>query len=333
MERNRIVTPLSRRTFVRQSGLLAGGALLAAKAADAAPATAISATLPKRTLGRTGLEVSALALGTWPSGMCRDITIEQVDVIVNEAIDSGITLIDTARNYGKAEEGIGRALGPRRDRVILTTKVWADDANGARTSFERSLRTLRTDHVDILYLHSVGNRDLERALGPDGAIDYLVKQKKAGKCRFLGISGHSKVADFQRLIEPGVIDVVMMAMNFVDRYTYRFEQQVLPLAQKHKMGIACMKVFGGIKGGFGAAGGPNPGAEMTESMMELAVRYAMGLPGIGTLVIGVHTPAQLRRNAEWVRGYRPLSSEEHATLEKVGRQLAGKWGEHYGPVA
>lgn len=321
--------PLSRRSFVRLSGLLAGGALLAAQELPAA----VENTLPKRTLGRTGLDVSALALGTWPCGMCREVSIEQVGDIVNEAIDRGITLIDTARNYGKAEEGIGRALGQRRDRVVLTTKVWADDANAARTSFERSLRTLRTDHVDILYLHSLGNRNLDQVLGSDGALDYLAKQKAAGKCRFLGVSGHSKVAEFRRIIETGLVDVVMVAMNFVDRYTYRFEELVLPIAQRRNLGIACMKVFGGIKGGFGAAGGPNPGAEMGEAMMDLAVRYAMGLPDVATLVIGVHTIAQLRRNVELVAGYRPLSAEEQATLDKVGRQLAGKWGEHYGPVA
>ena len=78
--------------------------------------------------------------------------------IVREALDQGINFIDTAHNYGNAEEGIGKALGKRRDQVFLTTKVWADDADQARQSLEESLRALKTEYVDLVYLHSMGDR-------------------------------------------------------------------------------------------------------------------------------------------------------------------------------
>ena len=152
-----------------------------------------------------------------------------------------------------------RVLGSHRDEVFLTTKVWADDASEARESLEESLRILRTEHVDLVYLHSVGNRDVEKAMSPDGALAYLWKQKEAGKIRFVGISGHSMVENFMPILETGQIDVVMMAMNFVDRHTYGFEDKVLPVANRHQVGVACMKVFGGMRGGLRRGRRPESG--------------------------------------------------------------------------
>ena len=162
---------------------------------------------------------------------------------------------------------------------------------------------------------------------------YLLRQKEAGKTRFVGISGHSKVKAFVPIIETGNIDVVMMAMNFVDRHTYAFEEKVLPVAIRHNVGVACMKVFGGIRGGFGVADGPNPGPQMDPRYIKQAIRYAMGLPGVATLVIGPHTIGQLRQNVEMVSSYQPLTDEERLELSELGRRLATQWGEHYGPVA
>ena len=323
---------LSRRKFLQEASVLGGGALLLEKGTARAAATARTDTLPRRVLGKTKQEVTALALGTWPCGRSETVDTPGVAAVVNEALELGINFIDTAHNYGNAEEGIGKALGKRRDEVFLATKVWADDAEQARISFEESLRALRTDHVDLIYLHSLGNRDVTQATGADGALTYLLRQKKAGKTRFVGISGHSRVETFVPVIQSGEIDVVMVAMNFVDRYVYGFEQKVLPVAVKHNVGVACMKVFGGIRGGFGVAGGPNPGPQLNTKFLEQAVRYAMGLPGVATLVIGPHTVEQLRQNVRFVSNYRPLSDEQQAELAEIGQQMAEQWGEHYGPV-
>lgn len=278
----------SRRSFLQGASALGGsGALLLSRGHGGyAQDTTTTQTLPRRVLGKTKQRVSALALGTWPCGRSEDVDMRGVSALVNEALDLGINFIDTARNYGKAEEGIGKALGKRRDEVFLTTKVWADDADEARRSLEESLRVLQTDHVDLVYLHSVGNRDTEQARAADGALTYLLSQKESGKTRYVGISGHSKAKDFVSILETGQIDVVMMAMNFVDRYIYGFEQKVLPVANRLNVAVACMKVFGGIRGGFGAADGPNPGPEMDSRHIQRAIRYAMGLPGVATLVIG-----------------------------------------------
>ncbi|MCA9264973.1 MAG: aldo/keto reductase [Planctomycetales bacterium] len=325
---------LPRRRFLQGAGALGGGLLLLERAGLAvADDSTDTLPMPQRILGKTNQKVSALALGTWPCGRSDTVDTNAVAAIVNEAIELGINLIDTAHNYGNAEEGIGRALGGKRKNVFLTTKVWADSVEQAQASLDESLRALKTDYLDLVYLHSMGDRDVEQAGGDDGALTYLLKQKDAGKIRFVGLSGHSKVARFVPIIESGQIDVVMVAMNFVDRHIYGFEDTVLPAARKHNVGVACMKVFGGIRGGFGAAVGPNPGPQMDSQWLELAVRYAMGLPGVATLVIGPHTLDQLRANVRMVKNYQPLTDEQQAELQTVGRQLAAQWGEHYGPVA
>lgn len=322
-------TDVSRRLFLQGAGAVGASSLLTSREAVAKPTTS---TLPKRVLGRTQQQVPILTLGTWPCGRSSDVDVAAVEKLTRAALDMGVTMVDAARNYGKAEEGIGRGLKGRRDEVFLTTKVWADTAKEAQTSLEQSLKLLGTDHVDLLYLHSVGNRDTKQVMADDGALPYLLKQKEKGTARFIGLSGHSRVESFLPLIKTGHFDVIMMAMNFVDRHTYGFETKVLPAAREQKMGIVCMKVFGGMRGGFAAADGPNPGPEMQTRMLQQAIRYALDLPEVASLCIGPHTVEQLRRNVEFVKNYTPLSAEERDELVSLGKQLSKRWKDHFGPV-
>ena len=137
---------------------------------------------------------------------------------------------------------------------------------------------------------------------------------------------------FLPLIRSGKIDVIMVAMNFVDRHTYAFETKVLPAAREQEMGIVCMKVYGGMQGGFAAASGPNTGPMIQSKMKQLAVRYALGLPGVASCVIGPHTLEQLRENAQLVQDYQPLSEGEFTELMAEGKRLASIWKDHFGPV-
>lgn len=325
--------PLSRRSFLQGVG---GGAMLVHSGVSAPAADSATAhDLPRRVLGKTKLEVSALTLGTWPCGKCDAMDTPQVEALVREALDLGINYIDAARAYDNAEEAIGKAVRGRRDKVVLATKVWADTAEEARASFEESLKLLQTDYVDLLYLHSMGDRDAEKVMASDGSLNYILQQKKAGKARFVGLSGHCRPEAFVPVIETGDLDVVLMAMNFVDRHTYGFEKKVLPAAQKQGMGIACMKVFGGMLGGFEVADGPDTGPQMgkREGLLRTAIRYSLGLPDVATLVVGCHTVQQLRQNVQWVKEFQPLNETEQNRLAELGRRLAPKWGPRFGPVA
>jgi hypothetical protein len=294
--------------------------------ADAAP------PLPRRVLGRTGLSITCMTLGTAPAGIAKTITPPQVARVVNEAIDLGVNSVDTSPKYGNAEEGVGLALGRRRKDVVLATKIWADDVPDAETKLAASLATLKTDYVDLLYFHHLGDRDVEKARKADGVFTWLLKQKQAGKCRFVGISGHNLAGRFPDFLETGEVDVILVALNFADRHTYGFEEKVLPLAQKHNTGIVAMKVFGGPDPATGSWGSPDAKPNVGTERVELAIRYALSLPGVATANLGVHTVEQVRQNVEFVRKFRPLSDDEQKTTVELGKKLAADWGPHFGPA-
>jgi len=327
---------ISRRTFVRQSSLLAGGVLLGSGAATsvaAEPAVAVPAgPLPQRTLGRTGVSVTTLTLGTAPCGFGKGIMPPQIAEIVNAALDEGITSIDTAPAYVKAEEGVGLALGKRRKDVFLATKVAADTLEEAEKSLSKSFELLKTDYFDLIYYHHLGGRQIKGAMEPGGVFDWLVKQKKAGKFRFLGVSGHNLPGRFPAFLESGEVDVLLTIVNFVDRHTYGFEETILPIAQKHNIGIVAMKVFGGARKSTGGYANPKGPAELDEKHLELAVRYSLSTPGVCTLNIGVQNIEQVRKNVAMLKSFQPLPTEQYQDAVKLGASLASQWGEHFGPA-
>jgi predicted aldo/keto reductase-like oxidoreductase len=323
---------ISRRAFVRQTGVVAGGALLGASAGVSAGAAASSpGEIARRVLGKTGVPLTILTLGTAPCGFAKPHSPENVARCVNAAIDLGINAIDTAPAYDVAEQGVGMALGKRRKDVFLSTKVMADEVPEAEKILANSLRVLKTDYVDLAYFHSVGDRKVEIALDPDGVLTWLVKQKKAGKIRFVGISGHNRPPKYVKLLESGEVDVLLTVVNFVDRHTYNFEDKVLPAARKHNVGIVAMKVFGGAKGG--KYEDPNGSCELDSQYLELAVRYSLGVPGVATLDVGAHNVDQIRKNVAMVKKYKPLSAQEQEKASRLGRQLAAQWKLHFGPIA
>jgi len=329
---------LTRRSFVQKTGLLAGGVLMGAGVAPDGGSSAVAAAVdqsdvPRRTLGKTDVPITTYTLGTAPCGFSEHVSVKDIADIVNAAIDLGVTSIDTARRYAKAEEGVGLGLGRRRKEVFLATKVFADTIEEAEECFSTSLKLLKTDYVDLAYFHNLGVRDMDRALEPDGVFPWMIKQKKLGKARFLGLSGHNLPHRFARFIETGDVDVLLCAINFVDRHTYNFEEKVVPLAKKHGLGIVAMKVFGGMGAGMKAYTGPPGPPLVPEQHVESAVRYALGIPGVTTVNIGVHSADQVRKNVEMVKRYRRLSSNEQTALADLGKQLSKEGGEHFGPVA
>jgi hypothetical protein len=325
---------ISRRSFVGQAGKLAGVGALGAEAdcwsALAGPA---GDKLPRRVLGRTKLEVTCMTLGAAPCGIASDVSVEEVSQIVNLALDLGINFIDTSPKYGKSEEGIGQALGQRRTEVILATKVGADTIAEAEQSLGNSLKTLKTDYVDILYFHHLGDRLVKQARNPDGVFTWLLKQKQAGKCRFVGLSGHNLPGRFVPFLESGEVDVILVAVNFVDRHTYDFEEQVLPIASRHKAGVVAMKVFGGPDPKSGSWNTRKAKPMVGEANLELAIRYALSVPGVATVNLGVHTAEQLRHNVQLVKRYHELSAGEKEAAAKLGKEMAAQWGPHFGPAA
>lgn len=205
---------VSRRNFVRQAGLLAGAVTLGAEGVAALGAEppaqslppATPGGLPCRILGRTHVPLCMFTLGTAP---CGSFPPPKIAELVNAALDEGITAVDTSEMYHNSQEGVGLALGKRRKDVFLSTKVFANTIADAEKSLAKSIKLLKTDYFDVLYYHGLGNLDISRAWEPDGVFTWLLKQKKAGKCRFVGVSGHNLAARFPRFLASGEVDVVL----------------------------------------------------------------------------------------------------------------------------
>ena len=287
--------------------------------------------LPKRVLGRTKEKLTILGLGTAPVGE-GPIDVQQGIRIFAEAIERGVTYIDTARIYGNAEEILGHIIPKRRDKLFIATKVSTHTADEAERSLSESLRRLKIDHLDLVYIHSIGSKKIDRVLGKGGALEYLMKQKETGKIRFIGISGHNRPSNFVRMLKTNQIDVVMCVMNYADRNIYDFESKVLPEAKKRNVGCVAMKVYAGIKGGFRNHRSGYVGCATEAARLPHALAYALDLPGVSVAVVGPYTVEQAVQNVEFARKYVPLSKEQRHALLEYGKKLATNLGPRYGPV-
>lgn len=324
---------ISRRAFVRQTGMAAGAAVLGTQAAVAAAPPAareapplVPGGFPRRVLGRTNSPITTFTLGTAPCGF---LPPAEIAPLVRTALDEGVTAVDTSERYGNSQEGVGLALGKRRAEVFLSTKVFANTIEDAEKSLSTSLRLLKTDCIDLLYYHGLGNLNIERAFESDGVFTWLVKQKKAGKCRFLGCTSHNLPGRFAKFLETGEVDAILVTLNFVDCHTYDFEQRVLPLARKHGAGVVAMKVYGGGAGLNYKRPGP---AHLDLQYIPQSLRYVLSLPDVASANLGCSSADQVRDNARMAREFVPLSADEAASLQTVGRRLAAEWGPYLGPV-
>lgn len=320
----------SRREFLQRTALAGAGLAVGASQVTAGQGT--GSELPTRLLGRTGAKVTILGLGTAPIGEARGDMAEAVKIF-SEVIDRGVNYVDTARIYGIAEEALGQVLATRRDKVFLVTKCWTDSGEQAQRMFEESLRMLKTDHVDLVHIHNVGNKNLDKALASDGILEYLLKQKQAGKTRFIGMSGHERPPQFLKMLETDQIDVVMGVMNYADRNIYDFEGKVLPECRKRNVGVVAMKVYAGIKGGFPNHRKAWVGCNTPPERMGNALAYALDLEGVSVANVGPFTMEQAIRNVELAKQYKPLTDIERQDLLAYGKELAATLGPRYGPVA
>lgn len=278
--------------------------------------------LPKRLLGKTGVEVTCLALGG-VVGMQRPPAEFDSAELANAAIDMGIHYFDTAPAYNKtqSETNYGRVLATRRKEVFLATKTGDRTYDSAMRSVEASVKRLQTDHVDLLQIHGLGAKeDLERLGKPDGVYTALLKLRDQKVTRFIGVTGHDSADIMVRAIEMYEFDTILTTFNPTAKRR-PFAEKVLPVARKKKMGILLMKVMGGGNGAL-CVGNPikNDGASNHDDAPKQAdattlIRYALGLP-ITVAIIGMGSLDQLRENVRAARDFAPLNEAERKELEK-----------------
>ena len=319
---------ITRRDFLKRTACSGAGLAVAASGdlpADETP------ELPRRVLGRTEEKVTVLGLGTAPIGE-GPIGTQEAAKIFGAVMDRGVNYIDTARSYGNAEEALGLLVPQRRDRLFLVTKLWTDSGATAEKLLNQSLRTLKVDHLDLVHIHHIGGKDVDKVLAKDGILEYLLREKKAGKLRFIGMSGHANPSRFLRVLETGQIDVVMAVMNYADRNTYNFEGRVLPVCRKQNVGVVAMKVYAGIKGGFPNHKKAHVGCNTKPELLPKAMAYALDLEGVSSAIVGPYTLEQGIQNVALARRYRPLTKGERERLLAHGKELAPTLGTRYGPA-
>ncbi len=216
-----------------------------------------------RTLGRTGLEVSAVSLGAWEIGRAVTLTFDGLGTIphgwgsvddsaslrlIAQCRDAGVNFIDTAPIYGDghSEEVIGRALEGSRDAWIVCTKgghgategkAWSDFGREKLVwQMDESLRHLRTDYVDIYLLHNPTDGDIAHG----ECLEVIEEFRQQGKARFVGVSIGPNEMGID-LMRRGVVDVLQQAVSIINPAP---AEALLPAAVTHNVGIVARGVFG-----------------------------------------------------------------------------------------
>ncbi len=236
-----------------------------------------------RPLGRTGVHVSKLCLGTMMFGAWGNTDHDDSIRIIHRALDSGINFVDTADVYsaGESEEIVGKALKGRRDDVVLATKFWGpmgEDVNRRGVSrrwiiaeVEDSLRRLDTDWIDLYQMHRpVPDTDIDETLG---ALTDLVQQ---GKVRYIGSSSFSagQIVEAQWTARERRLERFRTEQPPYSILVRGIELDVLPTASRHGMGILTYSPLAGgwLSGRWSAEATPTSPARR-----RLVARFDMSL--------------------------------------------------------
>ncbi|HXA25424.1 MAG TPA: aldo/keto reductase [Acetobacteraceae bacterium] len=291
------------------------------------------ADLPKRELGRTGLQVTMLGYGAMElrgAPRARDTTDAQAETILNAVLDAGINYIDTSIDYGVSEERIGRYIAHRRSEYYLASKcgclVGAPAVRGQRSphvftrdniiaGVEQSLIRMKTDYLDVVQFHISPS---QQTLEENGALDAVMELKEAGKVRFIGMSG--TLPHLKDHIAMGVFDVFQIPYSAMERE----HEAIIAAAANAGAGIV-------IRGGA-AKGAPSEGKQAglqwerwqaanlddllgDMTAMEFILRFTFTNPDLDTTIVGTANPAHLRANVEVLR-QGPLPADLYAEAKR-----------------
>ncbi len=308
---------MSRRKFLKGTavlgGALASGALLTRSAASEIPE---ATGMRYRTLGRTGLKVSEIGFGAYP--------LDDPDVLLY-ALDRGINYVDTSHCYrgGSSERAIGRALKGRRDKFVLTTK-WCPHHIGEPAKkavflkmLDSSLQRLQTDHVDIVLNHEVGHnsdgRGLERLQNPE-IFEAWETARRAGKARFMGVSGHDPdlMEVMQHAVGSGKFDVLLCRYSFLD---YPDQDKLIANAHERGAGFIAMKTLAGAKGAD-----LDKFKDRYTTFKQAALKWVLANRRISNLVISINGKRQVDEYA--VASGQPMTRADLAILEEYAETFS-----------
>ena len=316
-------------------------------------------------LPKTSTNVSQISLGTLTFGG----QTNEADsfAIMDYATDKGINLLDTADvyNYGVSEEVVGKWMQGRRSKVLLASKVGQqmgqhpNDTGLSRrhilASVEESLKRLRTDYIDIYYMHAPDHlTDIEETLG---TMNDLVR---CGKIRYPAVSNYAawQIADMLHICDKRAYVAPVITQNVHNLITRGVEAELVPFLKEHKIGMTTYQpIAAGLLTGKHKPGTPDENtrfasnkshhnrywsqenfgavealagiaAQHGHSLLELAMKWCVGAPGVTSVIVGASKLEQLRANIDATQGA-PLDKEAFAACDEVWRQLAGNRFAYY----
>ena len=195
----------------------------------------------RRALGKTGEELSVVGFG---GIVVKDETPAAAARLVATAFEErGVNYFDVAPNYGNAQERLGPALAPYRDRCFLACKTTMRKAAEAERQLQESLRLLRTEHLDLYQFHSVKTEDdVQQIRGPGGALETFVRARERGLVRFIGFSAHTEYAA-HALMDAFAFDTILFPINWVTWNERGFGPTVVEKAVEKGLGVLALKAL------------------------------------------------------------------------------------------
>ena len=250
-----------------------------------------------RVLGKTGLKISRLGFGGIP---IQRIDAEGTKVLMYQLKAAGVNFIDTARGYTVSEEYLGYALESIREDFVIATKSMSRDRGGMAKDIETSLKNLRTDYIDLYQMHNISPEDLDKAMGPGGALEALQEARAAGKIGHIGLTSHS-LDTFKKALDLDWVETIMFPYNIVETQA---EALIHQCAQKN-IGFICMK--------------PLAGGAIEDA--TLAMRFCCANPDVTVVIPGMAEEKEIDQNIAACNDLSPLSAEEKAAINDVRSTL------------
>ena len=290
--------------------------------------------MEKRHFGKTDMQVSVLGFGGAEIGF-QGATPSTVNQLRNSALDAGLNVIDTAECYVNSEELIGTAVSGRRKEYYLFTKCGHPEGMGKEDwrpqslleSIERSLRRLKTDHLDLIQLHSCSEAELRKG----DVIAALENAREKGYARYIGYSGDSQAARYA--IECGRFDTLQTSVSIADQEALEL---TLPLARQRNMGVIAKRPIANAI--WRSAKKPTnayyqPYWERLQKLkfefleedetaaVATALRFTLGAAGVHTAIVGTTKPGRWRENAALLDAG-PLPAQQVERIRRRWREIA-----------
>ncbi|MCS6949178.1 MAG: aldo/keto reductase [Armatimonadota bacterium] len=275
--------------------------------------------IPKRPYGKKGDQISIIGLG---GIVLARLPQREADAIAREAYERGVNYFDVAPTYWDAEERMGAAIKPFRDKLFLACKTAKRDAKGAQEELEASLRKLQTDYFDLYQLHALSNmEELEQCFAPGGAMEVFLKAREQGKVRYIGFSAHAEEVALEAL-KRFPFDSVLFPFNFVMLFKGNFGWELLREAPKRGATLLALKAMARTQWQEGAQRLEKCWYEpITDpKMAELAFRYTLSLPNM-TAAIPPGEENLFRMALPFAERFRKVSAREMQRLRAEAEKL------------